>query len=103
MPFGLTNEHWDGIQRVLTSNPKVEALILYGSRAKGTYKSGSDVDLALVGDLTSNDLLDFHNGLDDLDLPYRFDLVNYRQLAASEVRAHIDRVGVRVFESAAQA
>lgn len=96
MQYGLTSEDWGRIKRVLSAHPKVEGVVLFGSRAKGTHKPGSDVDLALVGDLVLNDVLDLHNELDDLDLPVRFDLINYRQVTDPDVLAHINRVGVPI-------
>lgn len=100
MQHGLTSEDWGRIERVLASHPKIEAVILFGSRAKGIHKPGSDVDLALVGDLVLNDVLDLHNDLDDLDLPIRFDLVDYRRVTDPDVLAHVNRVGVPILARA---
>lgn len=96
MPHGLTSEAWIAIAETLLANPRVEEVVLFGSRAKGIHKPGSDVDLALVGALELNDLLDLHERLDDLDLPYRFDLVSVRDVDDPAVLAHIERVGVSV-------
>lgn len=94
MRYGLTDREWCDIDQILLANPRVEGVILFGSRAKGNHKPGSDVDLALVGALKLNDLLDLHEQLDDLNLPYRFDLVALREVDDADVLAHIRRVGV---------
>jgi len=83
------------ILRILKLNPKVNDVILFGSRAKGTEKQGSDIDLALVGeDIQFRDICQLANNLEDLDLPYKIDLVVYDSSLSSELKSHIDRVGV---------
>lgn len=74
--------------------PQVEKGVLYGSRAKGNFKPGSDIDLTLRGDgLTPSLLGDIDLALDDLLLPHEIDLSIYEQLGHAELLAHIDRVG----------
>ena len=93
--FGLRPALWERITATLLRQPAVEAVILFGSRAKGTHRPGSDIDLALLGPrLTADDEAQLHGWLDDLDLPWFFDLVRYHHLTdAPELRAHIGRVG----------
>ncbi len=68
---GLPDRAIDSIRQVLAACPAVEQAVLYGSRAKGNYKRGSDIDLTLKGDaLTYRDLLRLMDDLDEL-LPYR--------------------------------
>jgi predicted nucleotidyltransferase len=97
---GLSKDAVDRIVAVLSGFPSVEKTILFGSRAKGTYKPGSDIDLALVGqqglDWTVVGKID--DALDDLMLPYRFSLVVYDNSTDPEVAEHIKRVGVSLFE-----
>ncbi len=94
-PTGLPVDAVAAIQRVLAGCPAVEQAVLYGSRAKGNYKSGSDIDLSLKGDtLTYRDLLRLMDDLDDLLLPYMIDLSIYAQIDNPALREHIDRVGV---------
>ncbi len=70
MDHGLGPEVIDSINRVLAAHPEVHQAILYGSRAKGNYRAGSDIDLCLLGkDLTVTQLLKIENELDDLLLP----------------------------------
>ncbi|TFH86671.1 nucleotidyltransferase domain-containing protein [Billgrantia azerbaijanica] len=95
---GLDSDSVDAIRRVLGESPAVEAAILYGSRAKGTYRPGSDIDLTLIGDtLTHADLLDIELALDDLLLPWKIDLSLHHALANEALLEHIARVGVTLY------
>ncbi len=94
MTFGLTDLHIIKIQQVLQQHPQVERAIIYGSRAKGTYKPGSDIDLTLVGDALSTQILgNIFFQLDDLLLPYTIDLSIFKNITTPELRDHIERVG----------
>ena len=65
--FGLSLETRTKIQSVLASYPEIQKVIIYGSRAKGTHRPGSDIDLTLVAPtLTLSDLLRIENQIDDL-------------------------------------
>ena len=97
--YGLEVEVIDNILSKLTSNPKISKIILFGSRAKGTFRAGSDVDLALVGsELNLDDILNASLEVETLLLPYKFDFVLYHRIKESELTEHIDRVGVVLFE-----
>ena len=97
MQFGLKKEVIEAIQQILEQNPRVDKALVFGSRAKGNYKEGSDIDLALKGDITAKDLLDLHGKLDALNLPYSFDLVNYNTINEPDLKEHIDRAGVEMY------
>ncbi|MCM8819717.1 MAG: nucleotidyltransferase domain-containing protein [Candidatus Omnitrophica bacterium] len=85
------------IQSSLKNNTNIKKILLFGSRAKGTAKNGSDIDLALVGDRISfSDLCAIGAKLDELDLPYKIDLVIYNFITNQELKEHIDRVGVEI-------
>ena len=73
--------------------------MLYGSRAKGNFKPGSDIDLTLFGpDINGDVLADIANALDDLLLPLVIDLSVYSMLDNQELIDHIDRVGVVFYD-----
>ncbi|MCF8104039.1 MAG: nucleotidyltransferase domain-containing protein, partial [Desulfohalobiaceae bacterium] len=75
MPFGLSEEAVDKIQTILARYEQVKQAILYGSRAKGTFKPGSDIDLTLKGeDLDLHVLNSISHDLDELLLPYTIDV-----------------------------
>ena len=98
MKYGIKEEQWEMLCRVFANNPKIEKVILYGSRAKGTFKPFSDVDITLVGGtLSITDLVDTMNAIDDLLLPYMFDISLYHKLKSPELIDHINRRGIAVY------
>lgn len=97
MNHGLPEAAVEEICGVLARFPAVEKAVIYGSRAKGTFKPGSDIDLTLLGDqLTPAQLGAIADELDELLLPYRIDLSIFHRIDHDGLRAHIERVG-RVF------
>lgn len=98
--FGLKETAIQRICAVLTKYPQVEKAMLYGSRAKGNYKNGSDIDLTLHGgkDLTLNVLYKISNALDDLLLPYTIDLSIFNDIRDPDVIEHIRRAGIIFYE-----
>jgi len=98
-PFGLPSTAVEKIRDVLASHPEVERSVLYGSRAKGNYKNGSDIDLTIYGeDLNHTLLLKILNELDDLLLPWMIDLSIFNQIDTLSLREHIERVGVVFYQ-----
>lgn len=98
MPYGLSEEVVNKIISVLAECPEVSSAILYGSRAKGTYRPASDIDITLMGDGLSHDLLlNIEIALDNLLLPYKIDLSLHSQIDNVNLLEHIDRVGVPLF------
>ncbi len=92
--YGLSDRDIAAIQSVFKLYPKIDKAILYGSRAKGNYKTGSDIDLTLQGEnLVYADLVAIENALDDLLLPYTIDLSIYKQIENPDLIDHIKRVG----------
>ena len=108
-PFGFIHEmrgQQDGLalrqqllQAIPDQVPGLRMAVVFGSRAKGTHRPGSDVDLALFGEsIRAADLVRLSEHLnEDSPLPYRFDVVQYETLASEELRSHIDRVGLRIW------
>lgn len=100
MPYGLTDMEWNKLLGIFASNERIKQAILYGSRAKGTYKPFSDVDITLVGDdLSRRDLNRLLLAVDDLLLPYRFDLSIFHSLKNEALVEHIRRRGVIIYEN----
>lgn len=99
MKFGLKEEMLQKIRQVFSRSPEVEEVVLYGSRAKGNYKPGSDVDLTLKGTKVDLSVLNkISLELDDLLLPYTFDLSIYHHLDNTELVDHIQRVGILFYK-----
>jgi len=99
--FGLSEATIQKICAVLARYPQVEKAVLYGSRATGSYRNGSDIDLALFGDdITLRTLCSIMDAIDDLLLPYSVDLVIYGQILDPDLRAHIQQAGVVFYQRA---
>jgi uncharacterized protein len=99
MKYGLEDSTIQKIQDVFSAFRQVEKVVLYGSRAKGNYKPGSDIDLTLKG---QNINLSVMNQigllLDDLLLPYTFDLSVFEHIKDPNLLEHIDRAGIDFYE-----
>ena len=101
MKYGIKDEEWERLFATLSHFPNIQKAILFGSRAKGTNKPFSDVDIALEGNSISlNDLLNLKNEIDDLLLPYEFDFCIYKDLKNPELINHIDRRGIEIYSRA---
>lgn len=100
MNHGLTKETVDKMVSVFVQFPQIEQAVLYGSRAKGNFKMGSDIDLTLYGENLSQHLLgDIAEILDDLLLPYTIDLSIFDNINHHALCDHIERVGVVFYDA----
>ncbi len=95
--FGLSQAELDLIRGVLQRHPSVTAAHLFGSRAKGTALASSDIDLALEGVTVPLQAEAIASDLDELSLPYHFDVVALSAVKSAKLRDHIARVGVRIY------
>ena len=94
MRFGLTENTIRRVKNIFVKYGQVEEVILYGSRAKGNYRNGSDIDLVAKGkDLNLSILHKISHEIDDLLLPYTFDLSIYQHIDNVDLLEHIRRVG----------
>jgi predicted nucleotidyltransferase len=97
--FGLKDNHLNLIKSVFEGHTNVSKVVIYGSRAKGNYRAGSDIDLTLFGEnLNFNTLLKIENELDDLLLPYHIDLSIFNNIENNDLIEHINRVGIVFYE-----
>ncbi len=95
--YGLSQKTMDKILTVLKSFDEVEKVILFGSRAKGNFKEGSDIDLAIKGMGLNMDILrKLEIKIDNLMLPYEVDLIIYDQIKEPALKEHINRVGMEL-------
>lgn len=96
---GLKSQTINDIKKVFASSPEIEKAILYGSRAKGNYKDGSDIDLVLIApEFSLTDLNKIENQLDDLLLPWKIDMALFHQIENQDLIDHINRVGIVFYE-----
>ncbi len=99
MKYGLSQRDIDEILKAFKHFPEIDEAILFGSRAKGNYKPGSDVDIAIKGHKIEHSCV---AGLsyvlnEESSLPYFFDIVHLEQIAETELVQHIERVGKRMY------
>ncbi|MDB4926932.1 nucleotidyltransferase domain-containing protein [Mucilaginibacter sp.] len=100
MQYGLSSNTVSKINEVLEQFPVVEKAVIYGSRAKGNFKASSDIDITLKGSgIDLSILIRLNLKLDDLLLPYKFDLSIYNHIANPELLDHIDRVGQTLWDA----
>lgn len=94
MKFGLKDKHIDAINFLFSQYEGIDRVWVYGSRAKGNYKIGSDIDLTLEGKgLSFSEQMRLENELDDLLLPYKIDLSQLHKISNEGLLEHIRRVG----------
>ena len=102
--FGLPERTVNELLEYFKSKPEVEKVMVYGSRAKGNFKNGSDIDFAVWLDEKSVKMgktaydLRIEAELDDLDTPYMFDVTDYNNLTHTGMKQSIDRDGVLFYE-----
>ncbi len=99
MKYGLSDQTINDLQNVFRSFENIETVILYGSRAKGNFHEGSDIDFAVIGENIDLSLLhEIELKIDTLFLPYRIDLCNFEDIENNALKAHIERVGKRFYQ-----
>lgn len=97
--FGLPDKTLATIRKILAQYPAVEKAILYGSRAKGNHRPGSDIDLTLIGDRLDLIILGkLAARLEESLIPYQVDLSLWQRIDHAGLRDHIQRVGVLFYQ-----
>lgn len=100
MKSGLTQRDLAEIADTLSAFPEIEEAVLFGSRAKGNYKPGSDIDIAIKGKAIEQSCV---NSLsyalnEESSLPYFFDIIHYESISEQALIDHIDRVGSQIYK-----
>lgn len=97
--LGLIEDDLQNVVSVLVQFPEVELASIFGSRAKGNYKNGSDVDIALKGKQLTFMIAARINSIlnEETSMPYKFDVLNYETITNNELKEHIDRVGIVIY------
>ena len=91
--YGLSDIVIADICSVLEKHANIEKAVIFGSRAKGNYGEGSDIDLAIVGnDISFNQLMDINIQIEDLGLLYKVDVIDYNKNIGTPIGDHINRV-----------
>ncbi len=94
--LGLSANELDFIRSVLARFPHVTRAVVFGSRAKGTYKVNSDVDIAVDGDISPLEAESLRGDLEELPIANRFDVVSLPHVTNDALREHRERVGVKI-------
>ena len=96
--FGLEIEDIEVIKKVLHKFPEIEKAFVFGSRALGNYKKGSDIDIALMAkdDIEESVTRISFELNEETVLPYYFDIVEYRTIENIELKRHIDEKGIQI-------
>jgi len=97
MKYGLDEKDIKLIQDVLSEHNEIREALIFGSRAMGNNKKGSDIDIALKGDITYKLVTVIHMALDELTMPYFFDVVDYHTLNNHALVTHIDTEGIVIY------
>lgn len=92
--FGLNEPVLHDMRLVFAKHGSIKQVKIFGSRAIGNYRSNSDIDVALFGDVNLQNLANIHQSLEDLSTPYQFDVVAYDLIEHPALKEHIDRVGI---------
>lgn len=98
MIAGIGEKELERIRAVLARHPAVTQAVVFGSRAKGTHHASSDIDLAVSGTFDERTTERIAMELDELPLPYRFDVVHLEHLRHRGLIEHIARVGKGFYE-----
>ncbi|MDZ4708971.1 MAG: nucleotidyltransferase domain-containing protein [Saprospiraceae bacterium] len=98
--FGITKKSYKLLLDLFLNHPQIEQVILYGSRAKGNFKKGSDIDLAIKGkDCNAEIATRVKSTINEvLPIPYKVDIVDYESLMIVELKQKIDEAGVVFYE-----
>lgn len=97
MKHGLTEKQLKEIITVLARYSQISEALIFGSRAMGNYKNGSDVDIALKGDVCASDAVSVKHELEEETyLPFFFDVVAYNAISNQKLKEHIDIYGLKL-------
>ena len=93
--FGLSQRTINDIKNYFEKNPETEKVVIFGSRAKGNYNEGSDIDFAVW---TNESVSKISSDLEDLPTPYKFDVVDYKNLQNENLKKNIDNDGILFYK-----
>lgn len=98
LAFGIGQKNINRLNSVFAARPSIRRVVLYGSRAKGNFRAGSDIDLCLdAPNLSLQALLAIDTEIDDLLMPWKVDLVHQQKLDSLALLENIQRVGVQIY------
>lgn len=98
--FGLLQQDLDSIIEILQKQDTIEEALIFGSRAKNSYKKGSDIDIALKGKQVNHDVINNVSFMlnEETLMPYQFDILDRNKISNLQLAEHIDRVGITIYK-----
>ena len=100
MQYGLKQQYIDELRAILRDIPGIEEVVLYGSRARGDYGRGSDIDICLKGEqITPSDVVSLKTALYESRIPYFFDVCVWNNIKNEDFKNNIIRDGKVIFEA----
>ncbi len=98
--YGIYDKSFSLILKSFISFPEIEKVIIYGSRAMGNFKKGSDIDLAIVGANINDQIKTRLSSIlnQELPIPYFIDVLDYNGLSNLSLKRHIDTKGKVIYE-----
>lgn len=98
--YGLSDLTINDLHSVFRRYPNIKKVVIFGSRAKGNYREGSDIDLALIGDnINTAQISDIYLNIEDLGLLYKIDILDYNKYKDTPIGEHIARVAKPFYEN----
>jgi predicted nucleotidyltransferase len=98
--FGLTERDMQTLVSIFQKYSEVKSVYLFGSRAKGTFKPGSDVDLAVMNEGVSDKTIRaIKAAFEESTLPYSVDVAHLAAIEHRELKEHVSRVGVEIYSN----
>jgi len=91
--FGLSDKTIELLQEYFSKIPEITMIKVYGSRAMGNYRKGSDIDFAIFGDVDKELIKRISLEVDELNTPYMFDITDYATIQNEKLKEHIDKNG----------
>ncbi|NMB65065.1 MAG: nucleotidyltransferase domain-containing protein [Spirochaetes bacterium] len=96
--FGIEDTIINSLREIFLQYPEIEKVLIYGSRAKGSYSKGSDIDIVIIApQMDFSHYLKLYAQLDELEIPYTLDVTKY-ELIGENIKSHIQRVGVEIYK-----
>ena len=95
--YGIPDRTYEELIAYFSTKPEIEMVKIYGSRAKGTFHMGSDIDFAIYTDY-HDEISSILDDLDELPTPYKFDVIDYRTLTHEGMKNSIDKYGKIIYK-----
>lgn len=96
--FGLDEKELRILKSCFSHQPLVSKAVVFGSRAMGNYKRGSDIDIAIFGDgITGREQSEIINEFEESNLPYEMDILIYDSIKSGELKKHIQEYGKELY------